>query len=106
MSDTWFAQTADAASWAKAFVGQVRETPWIATHEATMIGWFANAIMRGHDDAMSKAKALACTSAGPPMCLCAHAKRSHAYTSARRRSGGADRRVEKHSSAGEGGPRR
>jgi hypothetical protein len=39
----------DARVWAKEFVKTVQQNPSIATDEGTMIGWFANAIMTGHD---------------------------------------------------------
>lgn len=45
-----FTQSFDARVWAKAFVKHVAEKPDIATDEETMIGWFANAIMRGYDE--------------------------------------------------------
>jgi len=48
--DHSFAQSFDAAVWAKAFVAHVKANPEIATDEGTMIGWFANAIMRGYDE--------------------------------------------------------
>jgi len=41
----------DARQWAKHFVAHVRENPSIATDEATMASWFANALMRGYDEA-------------------------------------------------------
>lgn len=47
-------QSMDARDWAKAFVGVMREKPEIATDEGTMIGWFANAIMRGYDTARNR----------------------------------------------------
>ena len=50
MSDTSFTQSFDAAVWAKAFVEHVNRNPSIATDEGTMIGWFANALMRGYDE--------------------------------------------------------
>jgi hypothetical protein len=39
----------DAQVWARAFVEIVGENPGIPTDEGTMLGWFANAIMAGHD---------------------------------------------------------
>jgi hypothetical protein len=45
-----FTQSFDARVWAAAFVKHVTLRPTIATDEATMIGWFANAIMRGYDE--------------------------------------------------------
>lgn len=44
----------DAQDWATEFVNAVRENPDIATDEGTMIAWFANAIMAGHDEARLK----------------------------------------------------
>lgn len=41
----------DARDWAKAFVAHVHQYPGIPTDEATMTGWFANALMRGFDEA-------------------------------------------------------
>lgn len=45
-----FTESFDARPWAREFVKSVRERPEIATDEDTMIGWFANAIMRGYDE--------------------------------------------------------
>ena len=45
-----FTESFDAMVWAKAFVAHVRANPEIATDEMTMVGWFANAIMRGYDE--------------------------------------------------------
>jgi hypothetical protein len=53
MSETMtqdFTQSFDARDWAKAFVEHVRANPSIATDQGTMLGWFANAIMRGYDE--------------------------------------------------------
>lgn len=50
MPDTAFAESFDARVWATAFVQTVRENPSIATDEDTMLGWFANALMRGWDE--------------------------------------------------------
>lgn len=41
--------TDDAVVWAESFVQHVRENPSIATDEAIMIGWFANAICAAWD---------------------------------------------------------
>lgn len=41
----------DAVDWAEEFVRIVKERPTIPTDEAAMIGWFANALMRGFDEA-------------------------------------------------------
>lgn len=49
-----FTQSFDAREWAKAFVQHVKENPSIATDEATMIGWFSNALMRGYDEHVAK----------------------------------------------------
>ncbi len=43
----------DAKVWAEEFVKMVKDKPEIATDEGTMIGWFANAIMAGHDYALN-----------------------------------------------------
>lgn len=43
--------TIDAREWAEEFVKAVKNNPEIATDEGTMIGWFANAIMAGFDEA-------------------------------------------------------
>lgn len=50
MITTDFTQSFDARDWAAAFVAHVQANPAIATDEGTMIGWFANAIMRGYDE--------------------------------------------------------
>lgn len=42
--------TFNAEVWARIFVSMVKEKPQIATDEATMLGWFANALMRGYDE--------------------------------------------------------
>jgi hypothetical protein len=55
--DVKFMQSLDARDWAKAFCERVRKNPHIATDEGTMIGWFANALMRGHDEATKKEQA-------------------------------------------------
>jgi hypothetical protein len=47
-------QTFDSQTWAKEFIRHVKGRPEIATDEATMIGWFANAIMVGYDRARQK----------------------------------------------------
>jgi hypothetical protein len=43
-------QSCDALDWARAYVAYVKRDPAIATDEQTMVGWFANAIMRGYDE--------------------------------------------------------
>lgn len=45
-----FTQSFDASKWAAAFVKTVRINPALATDEGAMIGWFANALMRGYDE--------------------------------------------------------
>jgi hypothetical protein len=47
-------QTMDAVVWAKEFVETATRIPSIATDEGTMIGWFANAIMAGYDEAQRR----------------------------------------------------
>lgn len=42
-------ETFDAAAWADAWLLTLKEHPGIADDRQTMIGWFANAIMRGYD---------------------------------------------------------
>jgi hypothetical protein len=42
----------DAAVWTKVWLRIIKVHPEIPTDEATMIGWFANAIMAGYDHAM------------------------------------------------------
>jgi hypothetical protein len=49
-----FHESMDARDWARAFVAHVTANPAIATDEGAMIGWFANAIMRGYDTARAK----------------------------------------------------
>jgi hypothetical protein len=51
--------TTDARVWARDWLRTIAEHPDIPTDEGTMIGWFANAIMAGHDDATRKLSALA-----------------------------------------------
>ena len=52
MTDTAtdFIESFDSRAWAAAFVATVKAHPAIATDEATMTGWFANALMRGYDE--------------------------------------------------------
>ena len=47
--DDRFYQSTDGREWARMFVAHVKQNPSIPTDEATMTGWFANAIMRGWD---------------------------------------------------------
>lgn len=62
--------TDDARTWADRWIEAVGKNPAIATDRGTMIGWFANAIMAGHDVAMAKqatttADSTASTEPGP-----------------------------------------
>src|SRR5580704_25160 len=43
----------DARDWARNFVEHARQIPGLATDEGTMTSWFANALMRGYDEAWS-----------------------------------------------------
>jgi len=52
--DVNFTQSTDAQIWAKEFISRIKDNPEIATDEGTMIGWFANAIMAGYDEARRK----------------------------------------------------
>jgi hypothetical protein len=45
-----FQASFDARYWAKAFVTIAEKHPDVAIDEATMLGWFANALMRGFDE--------------------------------------------------------
>lgn len=45
----------DARVWAKEFVDHVKAKPEIATDEGAMSAWFANALMRGHDEGLERA---------------------------------------------------
>ena len=47
----------DAMKWATAFVRTVQEHPQIPVDVGTMVAWFANAIMAGHDAAHGQSKA-------------------------------------------------
>ena len=49
--------TMDAREWANRWLKAVEEKPSIATDEATMIGWFANAIMAGYDTGIARSQA-------------------------------------------------
>jgi hypothetical protein len=40
--------------WAEEFIKRVQNDPTLALDEGTMIGWFANAIMAGYDEARRK----------------------------------------------------
>lgn len=57
--DAKFHESFDARDWAKAFVERVRANPRLATDEGTMLGWFANALMRGYDEHARRASAAA-----------------------------------------------
>ncbi|QZE11379.1 hypothetical protein SEA_JADA_9 [Streptomyces phage Jada] len=54
MADTFDTSTTDARVWAEEFVSRIKDNPEIATDEGTMLGWFANAIMAGYDEARRK----------------------------------------------------
>lgn len=54
MADSNFQQSFDARAWARAFLEQVQVCPALATDEGAMIGWFANALMRGFDEHASR----------------------------------------------------
>lgn len=45
----------DAEVWAEEWLKIIKENPDIATDKGAMIGWFANAIMTGHDIGYEKA---------------------------------------------------
>ena len=49
-NQTW-PHTVDAQVWADEWLKTLAEHPDIANDRATMIGWFANAIMAGYDTA-------------------------------------------------------
>lgn len=51
---TNFTDSIDAQVWAREFISRVKHAPAFASDEATMIGWFANAIMAGYDEARRK----------------------------------------------------
>ena len=52
--DQVWPHTIDAQVWAKEWAKHIAEHPGIPTDEATMIGWFANAIMAGYDTAQMR----------------------------------------------------
>lgn len=54
MTTTNLSQQTDALIWASEFVKTVELDPSLATDEGAMIGWFANAIMAGYDEARRK----------------------------------------------------
>lgn len=47
-------QTMDAHAWAKTWLVLTHEHPDVPTDKAAMIGWFANAIMAGYDEAQRR----------------------------------------------------
>lgn len=49
--ETKVPESFDAVDWAEEFVRLVKQKPEIPTDEGTMTGWFANALMRGFDEA-------------------------------------------------------
>jgi hypothetical protein len=49
-----FTNSTDAQVWAEEFIKRVQNDPTRALDEGTMIGWFANAIMAGYDEARRK----------------------------------------------------
>ena len=51
-----FPHTMDARVWAKEWLKVISKNPGIPNDEATMIGWFANSIMAGFDEAMRRCK--------------------------------------------------
>lgn len=51
-----FTQTANAQAWAAAFMARFKDRR-DQIDEADMLAWFANAIMRGHDDGFAKGQA-------------------------------------------------
>jgi len=50
--------TIDAKIWTLAFMKSIKEHPSIATDPMTMVGWFANAIMAGFDEAKRRDQSL------------------------------------------------
>jgi hypothetical protein len=61
MSNNDFTQSFDAQEWAKAFVERASKDHTFATDESNMIGWFANALMRGYDEHARLARAKSTT---------------------------------------------
>lgn len=45
-----FCESFDATVWVKAWLETIAAHPDVPTDEGTMIGWFANALMRGYDE--------------------------------------------------------
>lgn len=54
MSDSKLPGSIDARDWAKEWLETIAKRPGIPTDEATMISWFANAIMAGYDTALAR----------------------------------------------------
>jgi hypothetical protein len=50
--DLW-SKSVDARVWSEKWMETIKKHPDIATDEGAMLGWFANAIMAGHDNASS-----------------------------------------------------
>lgn len=50
----WPLPSFDARDWAQAFVDMLDTHPEAATDKGTMVGWFANALMRGYDEAVMR----------------------------------------------------
>lgn len=44
----------DAQVWADEWLKIIKEHPDVPTDRETMIGWFANALMRGYDEGLAK----------------------------------------------------
>lgn len=61
MSDNDFTQSFDAQVWAKAFVERASKDHTFAADESNMIGWFANALMRGYDEHARQVRAKSTT---------------------------------------------
>jgi hypothetical protein len=47
-------QTIDAQAWAEEWLSTIKLDSGIPSDRGTMIGWFANAIMAGHDEAQRR----------------------------------------------------
>lgn len=50
----WPLPSFDARDWAAAFCKTAGKLGHLGIDEAWMVGWFANALMRGYDEAMSR----------------------------------------------------
>lgn len=57
-------ETMDAAAWAKSWLRIIAMHPNVPTDEGTMIGWFANALMRGYDATRAPSAEYQCLSCG------------------------------------------